>query len=254
MLQEWMGLNQSFKSSQGYPQPNEEQFLYQTLLCVWEPETSTPSPAFVDRIEAYMMKVHVAISLLLLTHFTLQASKEAKVFTSWTEPDEAFETALKSFIRKVVANECFLRSFVPFAHSVHRSARLTCISHTILHITLPGVPDVYQGTEKWDLSLVDPDNRRPPDYASRKELVNSDIKGSLLLAVEADKDGVTKMWTLRTMLKLRKQLGDLLTKGSYSPAMVTGPASERVVAFARKHGNAELIVIVGTLLQLVVLS
>lgn len=168
------------------------------------------------------------------------------MFTSWTEPDEAFETALKGFIRKCLASDRFLASFVPFADTVHRFARLACVSHTVLHIALPGVPDVYQGTELWDLSLVDPDNRRPPNWEDRQAKLQRKEQGDVALTgVESDKDGATKMRTLVTMLALRKRLREVFERGSYAPATVTGPASERVVAFERKHGDKELLVAVG---------
>lgn len=248
-VQDWMALNQSFKSADGFPRPNEEQFFYQTVLCAWIPDTTTASPTFVDRIEAYLLKVWIQFFISFPFRHSLplydQASKEAKAFTSWTEPNEAFETALKNFIRKALANERFLKSFVPFASTVHRCMRLSCISHTILHMTLPGVPDVYQGTEMWDLSLVDPDNRRPPNWPQRQQLVSHDLKAPLLEAVSNDKDGSSKMWTLRTMLALRQGLAVLFEKGSYTPATLTGAASERVVAFQRVYGDKELLVIVG---------
>lgn len=168
------------------------------------------------------------------------------MFTSWTEPDEAFETALKSFIRKCLASDRFLASLAPFADTVHRFARLACVSHTVLHIALPGVPDVYQGTELWDLSLVDPDNRRLPNWADRQAKLQHKEQGGVAQAgVESDTDGATKMRTLVAMLALRRRLREVFERGSYAPATVTGPASERVVAFERKHGDKELLVAVG---------
>src|SRR5262249_9194117 len=144
------------------PDRNEEYLFYQTLLGAWplEPYSSADFAEFVKRIQAYMQK----------------AIHEAKVHSSWVNPDPAYDEAIRRFVARaldVEGNFRFLRHFRVFQRWISHSGLFNSLSQTLLKIASPGVPDTYQGTELWDFSLVDPDNRRPVDYELRKQLLQS---------------------------------------------------------------------------------
>ena len=145
----------------GVPDRNEEYLLYQTLLGAWPPEDMDDAAleAFRDRIRSYMAK----------------AIHEAKVHTSWQNPSEDYDGAVDQFIVAILdrsKNAPFFKSFLPFQRRISRHGRINALSQTLLKLTMPGVPDTYQGTEVWDFSLVDPDNRRPVDFASRSAMLD----------------------------------------------------------------------------------
>ena len=213
------------------PSATFEYMLYQTLLGVW-PLQEPADAGFVERIQAYALK----------------AAREGKEETSWLNPHEAYENGIRDFIAKILdpaRSAEFLEALQTLARRVALLGTLNSLSQLTLKATLPGVPDFYQGTEFWDLSLVDPDNRRPVDFVARH---------AALAALEApDWSGLTKAWPdgrlklawTRHLLELRNRLPDIFVRGGYQPLEVRGAHADHVIAFARTHGRTAAIVVVG---------
>jgi (1->4)-alpha-D-glucan 1-alpha-D-glucosylmutase len=208
---------------------NDAYLLFQTVLGAWPLGAQAADETFVKRIQAFMTK----------------AMREAKVHTRWTDPNAAYEGAMGRWIESMLGSAAFLREFVPFARQVSRCGLTNSLAQTVLRLTAPGVPDLYQGTEVWDFSLVDPDNRRPVDYATRgrmlEELAGGADLGELLQHAE---DGGVKLWVNRALLALRQEFPGLFTRGEYVPLSPTGDHASRVFAFARRHEGREAVVVV----------
>ena len=214
------------------PSATFEYMLYQTLLGAWPLEG--PDAGFIDRIQAYALK----------------AAREGKEETSWLNPHETYENGVRGFIEKLLDPALsgeFLETLAALARRVALLGALNSLSQLTLKATLPGVPDFYQGTEDWDLSLVDPDNRRPVDFTARQ---------AALSALEApDWNGLTKTWPdgrlklawTRHLLKLRNDVAEVFAQGDYQPLEVRGAHADHVIAFARRRGRAAAIVVVGRL-------
>jgi (1->4)-alpha-D-glucan 1-alpha-D-glucosylmutase len=198
---------------------NTEYLLYQTLVGA--------HPLDVDRAVAYMTK----------------ASKEAKVHTSWVEPNADYDEALAAFVKEVICDERFEAELDAFVAPLVTPGRVNALAQQLLKLTSPGVPDVYQGTELWDLSLVDPDNRRPVDYAFRRRLLAeaASMDAAAAWATRAD-NGLPKMLLTHRALQLRRLLPDTFGPDStYEPLEVRG---DRAVAFARRgHRGATVTVV-----------
>ncbi|MBW4053624.1 MAG: malto-oligosyltrehalose synthase, partial [Proteobacteria bacterium] len=210
------------------PSPDDEYLLYQTLIGTWPLEE--PDEAGVDayrqRIEAYMLK----------------AAREAKTRTSWSAADAQYEEALTQFIRAALEpreGNLFLTDFRAFNRRIVRFGLLNALSQTLLKLTAPGVPDIYQGNETWHFSLVDPDNRRPVDYAGCRRmlegLADTAAAGSLASALAADvTDPRCKLLLHVRALQLRRQDPELFERGEYLPLKVTGRRAPHLCAFARR--------------------
>jgi (1->4)-alpha-D-glucan 1-alpha-D-glucosylmutase len=216
------------------PDANDEYLLYQTLVGAW-PFAPEDQAAFPDRLRQYMVK----------------ATREAKRHTSWNNPNEEYEAAVLRFIDQILdPNRSFLQqAFVPFQSRVAELGIYNSLAQLLLKITAPGVPDFYQGTELWDLTLVDPDNRRPVDYAHRTQLL-SDLKQvphSLLLDRRAD--GRIKMFVMARALRQRAELGGTFERGSYVPLSIDGSGREHLFAFARRDPNGMAITCVPRLVR-----
>jgi (1->4)-alpha-D-glucan 1-alpha-D-glucosylmutase len=241
-IHRWRELNRSRKvrlDGEEVPDANEEYLLYQTLLGAW-PLTamSTDEHAeFVSRIQNYMSK----------------ALKEAKLHTSWINPNEAYDGAVREFVQAVLEpreDNRFLNDLFEFQRPIARAGMLNSLSQTFLKITAPGVPDFYQGTEIWDFSLVDPDNRRAVDYAHRQSLLASlqEVSaGSAAQLVDAlwknALDGRIKMYVTSRALAFRRTERDLFAGGEYIPLRARGRREKHVVAFARQLLEKEVIVV-----------
>ena len=238
-LRRWARQNRASKTMlEGHlcPERNDELLLYQTLVGVLPEDGVTPE--LTGRVVAYMDK----------------ALKEAKVHTTWTNPNAAYDAATKGFVEAVLANGAFLEDLVPFARRVARAARISSIAQTAIKLVAPGVPDVYQGCELWDLSLVDPDNRRPVDWGLRDEalaaLERRIAEGPAARAALArevvgdDRDGRAKLLLLREGLALRKRATELFEQGSYLPLHIEGPHAGHVFAFARRRLAQAVVCIV----------
>ena len=243
-VRDWRRFNRGYKclvNDRPAPSPNDEYLLYQTLVGAWpsEPLNDTDGwKTFCERIENYMLK----------------AIREAKQTTSWINRNTEYETAVSSFISTLLnpgAKNRFLDDFVPFQCRVARIGLWNSLSQTLLKLTCPGVPDIYQGNELWDFRLVDPDNRRPVDYLRRQQMFES-IRvwgkdpdalstGRLL---ETPEDGRLKMYLIWRTLCLRQQQPDLFQQGEYLPLAVEGAKANHVVAFARKSGTTRALVVV----------
>jgi len=218
------------------PSANDEYHLYQTLLGSWPltaPDASG-AVAYRERIEAYMIK----------------AVREAKLRTSWTETDPLYEEALLQFIRSALEprdNNLFLADFGEFQRRVARFGLLNSLTQTVCKLTAPGVPDIYQGNELWDFSLVDPDNRRPVDYRQRHALLGELQRAGSRLSprelLESLEDGRCKLFLTWQALQLRRERPALFSHGDYHRLSARGERAENVCAFARRHAGQSLIVI-----------
>ncbi|HZE14022.1 MAG TPA: hypothetical protein VE086_09705, partial [Chthoniobacterales bacterium] len=224
-LQRWRAINRRWKrklDDDFAPDPNEEYLFYQTLLGSWPLGATEASPEYVERIQAYMAK----------------ALKEAKMNTSWIQPNEQWDSAMSEFVARALdpsPKNKFLPTFLPVAEEIARLGAINSLSQLAIKLTAPGVPDIYQGNEIWNFSLVDPDNRQPVDYQQRRELVASleKIAPDELLADWPN--GRIKLFLTQRLLRFRRDNAELFRSGSYLPLTVTGEFADCCIAFAREH-------------------
>jgi (1->4)-alpha-D-glucan 1-alpha-D-glucosylmutase len=210
------------------PALGHEYMLYQALIGAWP---GTIDPDFVDRMCAYAVK----------------AAREGKEETSWTNPNEPYEAGLQQFLRDLLdekTSPAFLASFREFAERTMLIGALNGLSQLALKGLLPGVPDFYQGTEFWDFSLVDPDNRRPVDFTAREQTLAAEVPRWAELAADW-RDGRIKLALTRALLRLRQDCAAIFRNGTYQPLPVTGRHAGHVIAFARSFKRQRLIVAVG---------
>jgi len=215
----WTVRNQRYKQG-GWPDRNTEYLLYQTLVGAW--------PIDPGRVGAFLQK----------------AAKEAKVHTSWIDPNPGYDDALSAFVAAVLADRGFVADLEGFLaeHRLVERGRVSSLAQTALLLTCPGVPDLYQGTELWDLSLVDPDNRRPVDYAERRGLLDSLAGGGPEEALARGDEGGPKLWLIHRVLGHRHRHPGAYGPGSgYGPLPVRGPWARHAVAFARSAGLAVIV-------------
>jgi (1->4)-alpha-D-glucan 1-alpha-D-glucosylmutase len=229
-LQRWRVINRRWKRDLDdamAPDANEEYLFYQTLLGTWpisgeghaEPMVDSE---YIERIQAYMAK----------------ALKEAKMNTSWIQPNEAWDSAMSEFVAKVLDSSPknkFIPSFLPIAEEIARLGAINSLSQVALKLTAPGVPDIYQGSETWNFSLVDPDNRRPVDYRQRREMLESLEKTSPEELVQQWPDGRIKLFLTQRLLRFRREHSALFQQGNYLPLSTSGTFSDCCVAFARER-------------------
>ncbi len=179
--------------------------------------------------------------------YALKAAREGKQETSWLNPNEAYEAGLQTFLARILdrsASAEFLNSLETLAQRISLLGALNSLSQITLKATMPGVPDFYQGTEFWDLSLVDPDNRRPVDFAERASVLASVETPDWESLAQNWPDGHLKLAWTRHLLKLRTELADVFAHGDYQPLQVSGPHRDHVIAFARRRGRDAAIVAV----------
>ena len=177
----------------------------------------------------------------------MKAAREGKQETSWLNPNEAYEAGLAAFIERILdpaVSAEFLNSMDTLAQRLALLGALNSLSQVTLKATMPGVPDFYQGTEFWDLSLVDPDNRRPVDFAERAHVLASLETPDWQRLAQNWPDGHVKLAWTRHLLKLRTELADVFTNGDYEPLQVSGPHRDHIIAFARRRGRDAAIVAV----------
>ncbi len=248
-LRDWKRFNRIYKLSvngKPAPSPNDEYLLYQTLLGAWpsQPlEHEEDWKVFRERIEAYMLK----------------ALREAKENTSWINRNEGYEKAVSAFVQALLnpdEKNRFLADFMPFQQGIAELGLWNSLSQTIIKLTSPGVPDIYQGNEMWELNLVDPDNRRPVDYAFRRQTFDamrsrwSDPNESVVTDLLADpQDGRLKMYATWRTLCLRRKHPDLFSQGEYTGLAAEGSKAHNLIAFSRKTESATAIVIVPRLVS-----
>ncbi|MBI1993856.1 MAG: malto-oligosyltrehalose synthase [Deltaproteobacteria bacterium] len=242
-LERWSRLNAAKKSTVDggrAPDRNDEYLFYQTLVGAWpfQPCADQEFADFRRRMAAYMGK----------------AIKEAKVHTSWVNPNESYDQAVKNFVRDVLApaaENAFLTDFAQFHSRIASLGMLNSLSQTLLKIASPGVPDFYQGTELWDFSLVDPDNRRPVDFKKRidllRELKRQEADDPIALVKDLLthwQDGRVKLYLIYKALHFRRTQSLLFQEGHYIPLYASGKPREHLCAFARKKGKAWALAVV----------
>jgi (1->4)-alpha-D-glucan 1-alpha-D-glucosylmutase len=243
-LRRWRDWNRGRKriiDERPAPSRNDEYLFYQTLIGAWPLERLDDSgwQKFVSRIEQYMLK----------------AVREAKEFTSWANPNTEYEDALTEFTQATLdrrRRNRFLSDFGEFQRRISRMGMFNSISQTLLKLTVPGLPDIYQGNELWDFSLVDPDNRRPVDYARRQQLLQELIGWgkagadqqweALRGLLESLEDGRAKLYVTWKTLCLRQEHSEVFQKGGYTPLSVNGARADHVCGFAR-HTPGEAIIV-----------
>ncbi len=254
VLSKWARLNARHRSLlDGAPAPdrNDEYLLYQTLVGIWPPEgpaSDKPLSAgdpLISRVTAYMLK----------------AVREAKVHTSWLTMNQGYEEALTRFVERVLSSpgaDRFLSAFLPFQARIAQLGMVNSLAQLVLKLASPGVPDFYQGTELWDLSLVDPDNRRLVDYEHRRSLLHAmeallpqdptraNVDRSALVRdlLEHWQDGRIKLFITACGLRLRRVMADLFLRGSYRPLDTQGVHAGHAIAFAREHNGRGVIAVV----------
>jgi len=223
----WNGPKKPVVNGLPVPEDNTEYLIYQTMAGAW-PLREDELPAFRERLQAYLVK----------------AAREAKIHTSWLEPDTGYEEALKNFASAILEpgeNNHFLRDFLEFQRGIACYGAVNSLSQTLLKITSPGIPDFYQGTELWDFSLVDPDNRRPVDFGARAGLLETlkreEARGlpDLVKKLTASwKDGRVKLYLTYKALNFRRDHRELFASGEYILVETTGSGVEHACAFARR--------------------
>jgi (1->4)-alpha-D-glucan 1-alpha-D-glucosylmutase len=235
----WRTLNRRAKQTVNEaeaPDANEEYLFYQTLLGTWPvDETGAPlksaTPEYIGRIQAYMAK----------------ALKEAKINTSWIQPNEPWDNAMREFVAKTLEpsdRNRFLPAFLPLAEEIARLGAINSLAQLVLKLTVPGVPDIYQGNEVWDFSLVDPDNRRRVDYEKRRQMLESLEKVAPAELLQSWPNGRIKLFVTTRLLRLRRDEPRLFGSGDYVPLVTSGAFAESCVAFARERGDRSIVVVV----------
>jgi len=207
-VRQWAAIAEPYRRN-GSPDRNTEYLFYQTLVGAW--------PIGAERLTVYMEK----------------AAREAKTYTSWTKPDQAYESALRAFVEEILYNRDFMAAIESFTMPLVEPGRINSLAQTLLKLTAPGIPDFYQGTELWDLSLVDPDNRRSVDYALRRRLLAELEEMTLEDIWRRNDDGLPKLSVIRQTLKLRREHRLFAPEHDYRPLACRGLKSYHVVAFAR---------------------
>ncbi|MGB4993544.1 MAG: malto-oligosyltrehalose synthase [Nitrospira sp.] len=241
----WARLNRRYRSEvEEAPAPdrNDEYLLYQTLVGAWPLMTmdEVRYEEFVTRIERYMIK----------------AAREAKTHTSWINPHPDYEAALCRFIRAILSSReanPFLNDFLPFQAMVARYGMYNGLSQLLVKVAAPGVPDCYQGAELWELNLVDPDNRRPVEYALRARMLKEFDRAAtneagdriefLRCLAESWQDGRLKLFILQAALRHRRAYPDLYLDGDYVPLNCEGPHQFHLCAFARLHQDQAVVAV-----------
>ncbi|PIP21198.1 MAG: malto-oligosyltrehalose synthase [Candidatus Omnitrophica bacterium CG23_combo_of_CG06-09_8_20_14_all_40_11] len=239
-LKKWQKVNKKRKKNINgnyMPDENDEYFIYQTLLGAF-PFDEQDILCFMERMKTYIVK----------------AVREAKRHTAWIKPDIEYEEACVSFTENILKpseENLFLKEFIPFQKKISYYGIFNSLSQVVLKITCPGVPDFYQGTEFWDLNLVDPDNRRPIDFQKRREILE-DIKTKeqqdilkLIDELLLNKEGArVKLFLIYRLLKARKEKYALFQNGGYAPLETNGVYKDNIIAFMRVFQNSRVIVIV----------
>jgi (1->4)-alpha-D-glucan 1-alpha-D-glucosylmutase len=225
-IHRWFRMNSGFRTGRSglgaMPDRNTEYLYYQTIIGAW--------PITVERARAYMLK----------------ATREAKQQTAWTANNKEFEDALHKFIADTLTHPPFVKELTQFVDKIKDAGRVNSLAQTLMKYTAPGVPDTYQGTELWDLSLVDPDNRRPVNYALRQQLLKDlksmsgdNISAQILARAE---EGLPKMWVVHQALQLRRERPQWFdAEAAYIPLAVEGAKSEYAIAYQRGDSLAVIV-------------
>jgi (1->4)-alpha-D-glucan 1-alpha-D-glucosylmutase len=247
-LRKWNEINRLKKQiikGKKVPDRNDEYFLYQTLIGAF-PFDASEHDSFIQRIKKYIIK----------------AVREAKVHTAWLKPDTEYEEAYLSFVEEILKqseNNEFLKEFLPFQKRIAFYGIFNSLSQILIKITSPGIPDFYQGTELWDLSLVDPDNRRPVDYKKRqtylkeiKKKTENDRLSLIKDMLSTKEDGKIKLFLTHRALVVRNENKELFDSGTYIPLVTEGKYKNNIIAYARHHEEKWVIIIAPRFLSTIV--
>jgi (1->4)-alpha-D-glucan 1-alpha-D-glucosylmutase len=218
VLHRWARRNAQYKTGK-WPDKNTEYFLYQTMIGAW--------PIGADRLLPYMEK----------------ATREAKQQTSWTQQNKEFEDALRNFIKRILDSKEFIAEVESFVRRVTSPGRINSLAQTLIKLTAPGVPDTYQGSELWDLRLVDPDNRTPVDYEVRQAMLAELESGMEAEEIVKRMDsGMPKLWVTHRALCLRREKPEWFgANAAYTLLTVEGARKEHLVAYLRATRVATLV-------------
>ncbi|HEY8597226.1 MAG TPA: hypothetical protein VIL85_02280, partial [Thermomicrobiales bacterium] len=206
---------------------NTEYLLYQSLVAAWPGEGEPLDDTVRERLATYLTK----------------AMREMKAYTSWTNTDERTEETIQGFLTAILhprSGRAFIRRVGQFVTAITPAATCNSLAMVIVKATAPGFPDFYQGTEFWNRSLTDPDNRRPVDYAARQRTLET-LDSALPATLAAP---ATKLWLTRQLLRLRAAYPELFAAGEYQPLHADGERAANLFAFARRHGNQTIVVAV----------
>jgi (1->4)-alpha-D-glucan 1-alpha-D-glucosylmutase len=245
-VRRWWGMHQPLRRGVGSgvlrdlaPDANEAWLFYQTLLGTWPMDPAAGHPDLPARLQAFLRK----------------ALREAKIHTHWIAENRAYEEAVLAFAADVLdprSSAAFLADFAGVHGQIALAGAYNALAQVLLKLTVPGVPDLYQGCELWDLSNVDPDNRRPVDYEYRAALLNeveSGLRGDRVALVarlrDAWPDGRIKLFVTRQALHFRYDLRQVMEQGSYQPLQVAGRRAAHAIAFARQHHEQRALTVVG---------
>ena len=234
-IRRWQTLNRKHHEvidGESVPDHNEEYQIYQALVGAWPAEGLHQGNAseFTRRIQEYMVK----------------ALHEAKVNSSWLSPNAAWDEAVCRFVQAIMepsTRNRFLPSLAEFAGRLSELGAINSLTQTILKLTCPGVPDLYQGTESWDFSLVDPDNRRPVDYERRMEDLAAIAEPDPAQLLADWRSGRIKMFLINRLLELRAKWGDVFSNGDYRPLESRGEHADKIIAFSRQYEGKVVVVI-----------
>jgi (1->4)-alpha-D-glucan 1-alpha-D-glucosylmutase len=216
-VERWAAINEAHRRGE-WPDRNAEYLLYQTLVGAW--------PLDVERAVDYMRKT----------------AREAKAYTSWTDPRAAYEDALLGFVTDALADRRFVADLEAFVAPLVEPGRINSLAQTLIKLTAPGVPDLYQGTELWSLTLVDPDNRAPVDYTLRRRLLDELEDATPEEIWRRLDEGLPKLWTIRQALGLRRRRPELFgAQGDYRAIEARGARASHVVAFARAEASITIV-------------
>ncbi len=234
-LRRWQTTNRRHKTAiegESAPDANEEHLIYQTLLGSWplEPLDKAGRAEYIARIQEYLIK----------------AIKEAKVNSSWVQPNEEWEGAVREFVAKILrpgANR-FLTDFATLAEQIAQLGAVNSLSQTVLKATVPGMPDFYQGTELWDFSLVDPDNRRAADYAARRAALASLDQAEPAALLQNWRDGRIKLHITHKLLNFRRAHAALFKQGNHTTLEMAGEFTDFCIAYMRQLENEALLIVI----------
>ena len=222
-VRRWMPANARYRTGEG-PSPGDEAMLYQMIVGAWPPTLQAADAegvrAFAERLGAWQVK----------------AAREAKLNTDWTVPHAGYEDSARDFLFAVLApRSTFLAEAARFARRIGAAGAVNGLAQTLLKLTAPGVADFYQGTEFWDFSLVDPDNRRPVDFPARIAALQA--KHAPAALADCWQDGRVKLALIARVLAFRQAQPALFARGGYRPLALCGPLRDHAVAFLRTHGD-----------------
>jgi (1->4)-alpha-D-glucan 1-alpha-D-glucosylmutase len=237
-INQWQQINQKYKTigqSGWIPDANDEYFIYQSLIGTYPLHIDPEEDNYLTRFNDYMLK----------------SIREAKVHTSWADPQETYEKAVEDFVKHILQDEEFLKAFLPFVKKIAHLGATYSLVQTLLKITAPGIPDIYQGCEYWDLSMVDPDNRRPVNYKDRTQKLDSlerkfnDNPLALIQQLTSNiEEPDIKMFLLWMALNERKMHDPAFSKGKYVALRVRGKYASHVLSFIRQYENQQILIAV----------